>query len=385
MAETPAIAQPEAGQVSAEASAMSEQDASHAGEEPKLATAPCAKCRLSGTCSEMVFRPHYRDGLQYTCKGCNAVSAQLHRKGLFVGQLLKTEADMIQFYSDAALERKNCEQGRLTFARSRALLKKQMVHEIQHRQVDGRDAEWQPLSVYELRGYDVEAIRASAPREEHPILGETFRLDIHKESVEDITLEVERQLAEMEHAALERKTGGAASASTGAVPDLDLETVLDAPERKRKGPLTDAEKEANKAARVAAKKQEDDRKVAAASAAKVLPVLKKVQGNLKDKIGRMGEDMQLLPAASLEQVQKAEANLDEVVTKASQLLDAAAKGKPFDSVDLCWKKEKELSQFAKDGNQAIRTIQDFKRAKAPAKAAGKGRGKGGKSSRLGGA
>jgi hypothetical protein len=95
--------------------------------------------------------------------------------------------------------------------------------------------------------------------------------------------------------------------------------------------------------------------------------------------------MQQLPAASLEQVQKAEANLDQVVTKASQLLETAAKNKPFDTVDLIWKKEKELSQFAKDGNQAIRTIQDFKRGSTPAKPCGKGRGKGKKGARLGGA
>ena len=180
----------------------------------------------------------------------------------------------------------------------------------------------------------------------------------------------------------ERKKSAAAAA---AVPELDLETIADAPaERKRKGPLTADEKEANKMARLAAKKKEDERKVATASAAKVLPQLKKAQCNLKDKIGRMGEDMQQLPAASLEQVQKAEANLDDVVTKASQLLDSAAKGKPFDTADLSWKKE-ELNQFAKDANQAIRTIQEYKRGSAPAKAAGKGRGKGAKGTRLGGA
>ena len=101
----------------------------------------------------------------------------------------------------------------------------------------------------------------------------------------------------------------------------------------------------------------------------------------------MGDAMQQLPAISLEQVQKAEANLNDVVTKASQLLDSAAKGKPVAFADLAWKKEKELAQYARDGNLAIRVIQDFKRGSAPAKAPGKGkgRGKGGKASRLGGA
>lgn len=385
--QTLAATQPEAaGDAVSKDAAASKQEAAQADGQPEGATAVCAKCKGTGAVAEMVHRPQYKDGLQYTCNPCNALTAQLRRNGLFIGQLLKTEEDMIQFYSDAALERKNCEQGRLAFQRSRALLKKHMVHELQRREVDGQESEWQPLSVYELRGYDIEAIRASAPKEDHPILGETFKLQIHKESVENITLQVERQLAEMEHAALERKKS-AAAASAAALPELDLDTITDAPERKRKGPMTQEEKDANKLARVAAKKQEDDRKLATASAAKLLPQLKKVQSNLKDKIGSMGDAMQQLPAISLEQVQQAEANLNDVVTKASQLLDSAAKGKPVAVADLAWKKEKELAQYARDGNLAIRVIQDFKRGSAPAKAPGKGkgRGKGGKASRLGGA
>ena len=254
----------------------------------------CAKCKCKGNESEMIERSSFRLELRYICKGCHAVVVACQRKGLQLGSLLTTEVALVNFFSEAALERKNSEEGRLNFQRVRNIVKKHMVEEIRHTYRDSQNGEYLPLSVYELRGFDAAAIEASCPCEDHPVLGPTFKLDIHAVSTESLWLQAEKKIAEMEHAALQRRS--AASSAAAEMP-LDMDYTLEAVNKgsKRKGPKTEEEKEEAKKLRLAARKAEADRKTATAAAAKLLPALKACKEKLDNKMSKIAGQGHVVP------------------------------------------------------------------------------------------
>jgi hypothetical protein len=350
----------------------------------------CAKCKGKGKQEEMIERGSFRPGLRYICKPCHAVVAQCQRKGLQLGSLLNTEMALVNFFSEASLERKNAEEGRLNFQRIRTLLKKSMVEEVRHTYKDAQNGEYLPLSVYELRGFDTAAIEASCPCELHPVLVATCKLDIHSESTETLWLQAEKKIAEMEHNAQQRKAAAAATSTAAlaagepsGVPELDMEYAMEAVHRgsKRKGPMTEEEKEEQKRHRAAARKFEADRKAATAAAAKLLPALKTCKEKLDGKVDKIGDQAYghvVLPEVR-EQVESAQAALDKTIEAASKLLDMAAKGKSSDGLVLSWTKEKEVQDIIKQGNSALRALHEVTRppnaaADGTKKAKGRGRG-----------
>ena len=235
--------------------AAAEQDKTVVSAEEAPKELACAKCKGKGKQEDMIERGSFRPGLRYICKACHAVVAQCQRKGLQLGSLLNTELALVNFFSEAALERKNAEEGRLNFQRIRTLLKKSMVEEVRHTYKDAQKGEYLPLSVYELRGFDTAAIEASCPCEIHPVLGATYKLDIHSESTETLWLQAEKKIAEMEHNAQQRKavtaatsTAALAAGEPSGVPELDMEYAMEAVHKgsKRKGPMTEEEKEEQK-------------------------------------------------------------------------------------------------------------------------------------------
>ena len=322
----------------------------------------CAKCKGKGKQDEMIERSSFRLELRFVCKPCHAVVAQCQRKGLQLGSLLNTEVALVNFFSEAALERKNAEEGRLNFQRLRTLLTKSMVEEVRHTYKDAQGGEFLPLSVYELRGFDTAAIEANCPREEHPVLGATYKLDIHSQSADTLWIQAEKKIAEMEHNAQQRKAAAtaatAAEAKSGAIA-LDMDYVIEAVNRgsKRKGPMTDGEKEEQKKQRAAARKAEADRKTATAAAAKLLPALKLCKAKLDGKVSKIEDQALVLPAVR-EQVATAQEDLDKTIETAAKLLDIAAKGKSSDGLVLSWAKDKELQDTIKQGNSALRALHD---------------------------
>ena len=244
-----------------------------------------------------------------------------------------------------------------------------MVHEVMSIQKDTQESQWQPLSYWELKGYDIAKIERECPREDHPVLGSTFKLAIHTESEGTVVKDCEARITEMENDAMQRRS---AAACAPGKPQLDLEMAIEVAEKKRKGPLSEEEKQLKKQLRQAEKQAELSRKVATASAAKLLPGLKAVLQKVTDKKDRMGASYNTLPDATQEQVTEVTTDLTETIAFATKLLDAAAKGKPLTET-VPWGKEKELAAKIKAGNEAVRAIGDFLRAEKPA---GKGRGRG---------
>lgn len=321
----------------------------------------CSKCLTEGPVEDAVCNPSYRLEVRYCCKACHALLVQFKRRGLQLATLL-SEGQLVKFLADAKEERANCEGGRLAFSQGRAVLKKHMVEETLTRQSDSNVGEWQPLSYWELKGYDTQKIEQEAPWEDHALLGRTYKVAVHKDSAETVTTQVERRLVELEEEALKKKS---AVASAPGVPLLDLPETNDGVNGnngKRKAAATPEEKEAAKKARAEQRKTEAEYKTATAAAVKFLPLLKAVLQKLADKKTQLGELLSQLPEVAQEHVDEVSADLTDTVAKATQLLDRAAKGQSLLSVEVTWKKERELQSKLKEGNAAVRTLQDFKRS-----------------------
>eukprot|EP00435_Cladocopium_sp_Y103_P006941 s4420_g2.t1 len=360
--------------------------AGEGGAEAAVAeVAKCAKCKTESKVAEMICRPSFRVELRHVCRP----------KGVQLTELLN-EDSLVAFFSECALEKKHAEDGRLSFARARATLKKCMVQEVRHSKRDSQDAEWQPLSYWELKGYDVDRIQATCPHEDNPALGKTYKVAIHKESDETLYAQAEQRITQMESDAQQRRTE---AASAPGVPALELDEAIEAAaavKGKRKGGLTESEKEEQKNLKKLwltesekeeqknlkklCRQRETERKVATAAAAKMLPTLKTCLDKLETNLERLKDAS--LPCATLDQAVSARDALQTTAASATKLLNAAASGKPLEGFELDFKKEKDLQSKVKDGNAAVRALQDFVRAQngnkenaKPGKGKGKGRGK----------
>ena len=319
----------------------------------------CAKCKSEVPKADCIERPRNREQFRWCCKACHALSVQFQRKGLSL-QTLLSEDSLVQFFSAASEERRQATENRLSFSAARALLKQSMVTETKSVQQDGRGGSYQPLAWYELRGYDVDAIKANAPCEKHAILGDTYLVQLHHSSDDTYYTEAEQRITRLECEARQRRQ---AAPSVG-VPVLDLPETEEPKEVKSKGKrgLTDEEREAAKRQRLAAKKQEAERKVATSAAVKLLPALKSAQAKLADKIHKLGTAADGLPEATKEQVETAQVALEQNILGATKLLDCAAKGKAVDATGLPFTKDKDLQGVVKDANAALRAVSEYVRA-----------------------
>lgn len=347
-----AVTEPETAELEAETSLPAEEEI--------CTDRSCAKCKHVFPKTEMVLKETQRPDLRYTCRACHAALTQLRRKGLVLNNLLLTEESLVSFFVQAQEERKEAEGGRLSFQRVRALLKRQMVTETQTRQVNSYDGEWQPLSVWELRGYDVAKIEEQCPCETHSVLGKTYKLTIHAESDATITSEVERRLVTLENAALQKKSS--AQPAPG-VPALELEEAPEPKEssRKRKAGLSPEEREQNKQAKAAQKKLEVERKVATAAAVKYLPQLKVVETKLQDKVAKLGDQYNDVSGKVQQEVRACLEDLAQVLSVGSKVLSQAAAGKPLADVDVPWRKDKDLQSKLKTANSCLRALHEFVR------------------------
>ena len=244
--------------------------------------------------------------------------------------------------------------------KSRALLKRHLVEEARREVRDGWRGEFLPLSVWELKGFDVDLILQRAQKEEHPVLGDTYRLDLHSVSDDFLHATAEKRLTELENECLQRR---AQEAAASGLPELDLLQAAEPVDRKRKGgALSSEEKDALKRQRKEQKKLEGERKSATAAAVKVLPALKDIKKKLDEKISKLSGSavMQQLPHATHEAVVAATEKLQSTVDSCSKLIELAATGKAAPAGQLL-RSHKDLQAISKEGSTALRSLNDFVR------------------------
>ena len=262
------------------------------------------------------------------------------------------------------------------------------------------EGEYQPLSYWELKGYDVEKIQAQAARRDNPLLGVTYRVAIDKDKHAEIVKETERKLVEMENQIHQKKkkqlepaVAAKALQDVGFVPGVPVEVedsdpglsqdseaeaeAEDKPKQKKR--KTEEEKEEARENKKKQKRAEKQDRVELAAAAKVLRGLAKVSERLVQVWDKVGEELRPSLDPELEtEVKETIEDLKSVQEQAQKRLQAAAKGKAVPTEDSLWTSEKDLNQKIRAGNSAIRSVQKFLREQQPqraAKAAPKGKAK----------
>ena len=367
------------------------QEGSAAGAAPQETvvdkeTVTCRRCTLEVQKGEAICTPKFREDLRWTCKSCHAVKGQLTRHGIELSSCL-SEDDIVVFYQDARAERLNSVDHRLSYSQARGVLKKSMIVSSSRVDKEGERGEYHPLSYWELQGYNTARIEELADSRTHPILGETYRVDITSKSTEFITKVVEERLLRMESELQQRQrraaAGGAAGdAAQGPPLQLDLPTVMDQVEsgKKRKTPEEKkAQQEADKMQRQEDKNPLKLEATAVAAAGKLLPQLQKCTARLEQAMSKINALGTSMPSALEEKVGEAKTALDHANANASKMLQVAAKGQRLNDMPAeALPADKDLQRVLKDTNETIRSMQQFVREEkenvAPKKAA-RGKGK----------
>ena len=324
----------------------------------------CRRCAQQVAVTEALCTPKFRPELRYTCRNCHAVLSQLQRRGIDIKEVLSEEA-AVTFFQDAKAERANGMEGRLCYGQCRAMLKQKMVETTSFLEKDGSEGAFQPLSHWMLQGYDCERIEKLAQHRTHPILGDTYRVDIDKMSNEQIRTITEERLLHLESQARQRQQlRSKALPGEASQPDLgiEVEAVTAGDSKKRKTPEEkQAAAEAAKIQKKEDKKLEKQQRGAASAAAKVLPQLKKCSEKLETALEKVSREAVALPEASAEHIAECQKKLEDACKNATQLLTAASKGQNPNLAPELLQSEKDLNGIVKDGNAAIRTLQHYVR------------------------
>ena len=347
----------------------------------------CGRCQLHRPLDECIHRPRSRENLRYICKPCNALAVQLGRHGIELRSTL-SETSMTQFFQQANAERENTSDKRITYGQARAMLSRQMAEEASEVERHGEGAEWQPLAFWELKGYDVSSIAAKAETKMHPLLGQVFRVAVEKDSRESILKSTEARLCQMEADALQRRRAsqatiqeaGRAALAGGAAPlplpdgaveeeEIDLGVSYAAEEsvqkKDKKQKLTPEEKVAKQAEakrlKAAQRAAEKLHHAGCTAAAKLLPQLQSVLGRLQK--AREPTDCPVwtqMCEQNAGAVDATQNELQEMVTLGTKTLEAMSKGSSAAKLPA-FPQEKEARRILKDGNDAIRVVQRFKK------------------------
>ena len=324
----------------------------------------CRRCNQETDPKEALCQDKFRADLRWTCKACHALITQLNRHGVELKTVL-TETESTAFFQKCKLARMNSADQRLAYSQARGVLKQEMIESASKVSSEGETGQFQPLSFWELKGYNTEKIEASAECRDHPLLGKTYKVEIESTSVQRIHSVTEQRILPMEADARERVLARTAPAAPLSAP-MDLpQAPEDAPQGGKKRKTPDEKKalqEEAKAQRMADKKRRKTETAACAAAAKLLPALKTCHEKMagcNEKIAELSSVV-ALPDASKEQLDAAQIKLDSALANCTKLLGITAKGGslclvPSDQLAT----DKDLGTVVKDGNAAIRMAQAF--------------------------
>ena len=344
----------------------------------------CRRCFVSVPEADTLVTPKFREDLRYTCRACHAVQTQLQRHGIDLKTVL-SEEDVANFFLDAKAERDNSAEKRLSYAQARGILKKKMVESDTKVDREGEEAEYQPLSFWELKGYNTQRIEEQCTdTKEHPLLGTCYAVNISKKSSEHVHQVVEERLLTFE-SLVKQKVEATSAKAPRQVPgplssDMGIDVEMLTNKKRNRQAMTDGEKQAAKEAakqeREENKKRQKAETLASSAAAKLLPKLKATQERLTTAVGKLNECTVTLPEASADQIKEEQEALKTAVANCTKLLASVSKGGAVDLSEaaLSESTEKSLNQRLKSANDAVRTAQAHVKSnkeKTPAAARGR--------------
>ena len=337
-------------------------------------TVTCRRCNQKVAAKDALETPKFRLDLRWTCKPCHACQTTLARHGVELKSLL-SEDDAVAFFLQAKVERDNAADGRLSYTQCRGLLKQRMIESESQVSKEGEMGQFQPLSFWELKGYNTDNIQRLAESRDHPLLGTTYRVDIDTVSRETVTQRTEERILSMESDYKQKKMSSASKSVAGQAeaPQVRGDLLAAGAEptgvNKRKQ-TTEEKKEAQEAAK--AQRQEDKRRkkvetTAVAAAGKLLPALQQAKARLESSSAKLAALSVSLPTPASEQVEKCKECITEAVNNATKMLAGAAKGSGLSSLDeKVLLTDKQTGAVLKQTTETIKLINDFVRAhKAP--------------------
>ena len=258
----------------------------------------CRRCNEETDPKEALSQDKFRADLRWTCKACHALITQLNRHGVELKTVL-TETESTAFFQKCKLARMNSADQRLAYSQARGVLKQQMIETASKVSSEGETGQFQPLSFWELKGYNTDKIEASAESRDHPLLGKTYKVEIESTSVQRIHSVTEQRILQMEAEARERALARTAPAPPLSAP-MDLPVALEAAQASKKRKTPEEKKalqEEAKAQRMADKKRQKTETAACAAAARLLPALKKCHEKMaacNEKIAELSSVVALL-------------------------------------------------------------------------------------------
>ena len=299
------------------------------GSDNVQAPVKCRRCATEVKREDALENPKFRPELRWTCRSCHACHTQLSRHGIQLTNLLN-ESETVAFFAEAKAVRENSCDGRLSYGQARGVLKQQMMESCSREDREGDHGEFQPLSYWQLKGYNTDNIETLAESRDHPILGPTYRVDITKKSTEFIAKLTEERIVRMETEFLQRMRSAAAEAAGPAPLQLDLPPAAPEPVpragKKRKSPEEkQQDREAAKLAKQEAKKRQKLEATAVAAAGKHLPALQKLHAKLDDVTKKASFLSVALTPDIEELVTSASAEIEQTMSNATKLLNGAAK------------------------------------------------------------
>lgn len=157
----------------------------------------CGKCKLPVSLENTVMKSLNQKSV--TCKGCHAASVMMsrHFKTMPPAWDSLTDTERVNFFR-AILAKKDTEEGPLKFKVLRTELKDVLVRKTVTENKRSVSGEFLPLETYRLRGFDTQRIQDLAEKEVHPILGDTYRVDIKTLSEAFIEQDIEESLTQVE-------------------------------------------------------------------------------------------------------------------------------------------------------------------------------------------
>ena len=359
------------------------EEQQEADEAAQSAQVTCRRCASVVDREHCVENPKFRMELRWTCRSCHACHTTLQRHGIEMKSLLNEE-ETVAFFSEAKAVRDNSADKRLSYSQARGVLKQAMIESSSREDREGDFGEFQPLSFWELRGYNVANIEQMAEKRSHPILGDTYRVDITKKSTEFIAKLTEERIVRMESDFRQRQQSVSATApsSSGGLPALQLDLpaaeIVKAPgggKKRKTAEEKQHDKEAAKQAKQEAKKRVKLESTAVATAGKHLPGLQKLTAKLEEAALKAQLHNVPVPPATAELVTRAGQNLASAVANATKMLGGAARGLGLANMAAeVLLNEKETQEVLKKGNEALRALQALTKvskgpsAKAKAKA-----------------
>ena len=260
---------------------------------------------------------HARSKSKWVCKDCYATGMTMARHGLNVESDM-SPAQLLAFYGRCKDERLSNDEHRLSYKKTRALVKEQLITASVRRFTETSCGTYKPLSMYAKDGLtedELQRVQEQCPTREHPVLGTTYKLDFTSDTMQRVQEEVEQKLLQLETACKKKKTPALQDAQQPQAglqaledgqPLEDLESDEDVEQTRKgqgKGGKDPAQAARKKAERQAAQKAKKDFKALTALMGRVLPSLRKLNAQLpalQEKLGQEG--LEGLPEATREEL-----------------------------------------------------------------------------------